>query len=234
MHKPWVDEITWPAADGGTMRRVPEVIDTWFDSGAMPYAQWHYPFEHRAEFEAHFPADYICEGIDQTRGWFYSLLAISTAVFDRAPYRNVIVNELVLDAQGKKMSKSVGNVVNPWDVIATHGADAARLYLLVSSQVWQPKRFDASQLVGDRGEVPQHVEAHLPVPCAVRRAIVGGRRPREQAACQWSARGSLDPRPARCDDRGECGRHSMATMSPPRSARSSISWTSTCRTGMCA
>lgn len=152
VHKPWVDEITWPAPGGGTMRRVPEVIDTWFDSGSMPYAQWHYPFEHKAEFESHFPADCICEGIDQTRGWFYSLLAIGTAVFDRAPYRNVIVNELVLDAQGQKMSKSRGNVVNPWDLIEQHGADAARLYLLLSSQVWQPKRFDTEQLVETAGK----------------------------------------------------------------------------------
>jgi isoleucyl-tRNA synthetase len=151
VHKPWVDEVTWPAPGGGTMRRVPEVIDTWFDSGAMPYAQWHYPFEHKDEFESHFPADYICEGIDQTRGWFYSLLAIATAAFDRAPYRNVIVNELVLDAQGLKMSKSRGNVVSPWDVIEQHGADAARLYLLLSSQVWQPKRFDAAQLMDTAG-----------------------------------------------------------------------------------
>ena len=151
VHKPWLDEITWTAPDGGTMRRVPEVIDTWFDSGAMPYAQWHYPFEHKAEFESHFPADYICEGIDQTRGWFYSLLAIATAVLDTAPYRNVIVNELVLDAQGQKMSKSKGNVVNPWDVIGQHGADAARLYLLLSSQVWQPKKFDQEQLAETAG-----------------------------------------------------------------------------------
>jgi len=152
VHKPWVDEVTWTAADGGTMRRVPEVIDTWFDSGAMPYAQWHYPFENAERFASHFPADYICEGIDQTRGWFYSLLAIATAVMDQAPYRNVIVNELVLDAQGQKMSKSRGNVVNPWDMIEKHGADAARLYLLLSSQVWQPKRFDEAQLVETAGK----------------------------------------------------------------------------------
>ncbi|MGH7594686.1 MAG: isoleucine--tRNA ligase, partial [Gemmatimonadales bacterium] len=152
VHKPWIDEITWPAPGGGTMRRVPEVIDTWFDSGAMPYAQWHYPFERQAEFASHFPADYICEGIDQTRGWFYSLLAIGTAVFDQAPYRNVIVNELVLDAKGQKMSKSRGNVVNPWDLIEAHGADAARLYLLLSSQVWQPKRFDTGQLAETAGK----------------------------------------------------------------------------------
>jgi len=113
-HKPFIDGYTWPCACGGTMRRAPEVIDTWFDSGSMPYAQWHYPFEHEAEFRAHFPADFICEGVDQTRGWFYSLLAIATTAFDSLAYKHVIVNELVLDAQGQKMSKSKGNVVNPW------------------------------------------------------------------------------------------------------------------------
>jgi isoleucyl-tRNA synthetase len=141
-HKPFIDAYTWPAPGGGTMRRRPEVIDTWFDSGAMPYAQWHWPFENEAEFRAHFPADYICEGIDQTRGWFYSLLAIATTIFDELPYRNVIVNELILDAEGKKMSKSVGNVVDPWQVIRDFGADTARLYLLAASQVWLPRRFD--------------------------------------------------------------------------------------------
>ncbi len=141
-HKPGIDAFAWPCACGGTMHRTPEVIDTWFDSGSMPYAQWHYPFEHRAEFEAHFPADYICEGVDQTRGWFYSLLAIGAGAFDSAAYRHVIVNELVLDAEGQKMSKSRGNVVNPWDAITEFGADTIRLYLVASSQVWLPKRFD--------------------------------------------------------------------------------------------
>jgi isoleucyl-tRNA synthetase len=146
-HKPYIDSYTWSCAQcGGTMHRVPEVIDAWFDSGAMPYAQWHYPFEREAEFEAHFPADFICEGVDQTRGWFYSLLAIGVAVLDQPVYRHVIVNELVLDAQGQKMSKSRGNVVNPWQVIEQYGADAVRLYLLGQSQVWVPKRFDALQI----------------------------------------------------------------------------------------
>jgi isoleucyl-tRNA synthetase len=142
-HKPFIDAYTWPCACGGTMTRAPEVIDTWFDSGSMPYAQWHYPFEHEAEFGSHFPADFICEGVDQTRGWFYSLLALSTAAFDEPAYRHVIVNELVLDADGQKMSKSRGNVVNPTELLTEHGADVVRLYLLVSSQVWLPKRFDA-------------------------------------------------------------------------------------------
>jgi isoleucyl-tRNA synthetase len=145
-HKPAVDALTWPAAGGGTMRRAPEVIDTWFDSGSMPYAQWHYPFEHQAEFERHFPADFICEGVDQTRGWFYSLLAISAAVFDRAPYRNVLVNDMLLDAAGKKMSKSLGNIVEPWEVVRRFGADSVRLYLLASSEVWLPKRFDTAAI----------------------------------------------------------------------------------------
>jgi isoleucyl-tRNA synthetase len=142
-HKPHVDQYTWAAPGGGTMRRRPEVIDTWFDSGAMPYAQWHHPFENEKEFAAHFPADFICEGVDQTRGWFYSLLAIGTSVFDRLPYRNVIVNEMILDAEGRKMSKSRGNVVDPWQVVREFGADAVRLYLVSTSQVWLPKRFDS-------------------------------------------------------------------------------------------
>jgi isoleucyl-tRNA synthetase len=146
-HKPHIDSYTWGCRQcGGTMRRVPEVIDAWFDSGAMPYAQWHYPFAHQADFQAHFPADFICEGVDQTRGWFYSLLAIGVAVLDQPVYRHVVVNELVLDAQGQKMSKSRGNVVNPWTVIEEHGADAVRLYLVGQSQVWVPKRFDALQI----------------------------------------------------------------------------------------
>lgn len=142
-HKPYIDEVTFVCAEcQGTMRRAAAVIDAWFDSGAMPYAQWHFPFENEADFEAHFPADYICEGLDQTRGWFYSLLAISTGVSDQPAYRNVIVNGLLLDADGRKMSKRLGNVIDPWEPIQQFGADAVRLYLLASSQVWLPKRFD--------------------------------------------------------------------------------------------
>jgi isoleucyl-tRNA synthetase len=141
-HKPFIDEYVWACHCGGLMCRTPEVIDTWFDSGAMPYAQWHYPFEHEAEFRAHFPADFICEGVDQTRGWFYSLLAIATTAFEQTAYEHVIVNELVLDAEGQKMSKSRGNVVDPWEMIREFGADTIRVYLLASSQVWLPKRFD--------------------------------------------------------------------------------------------
>lgn len=142
-HKPFIDEIVLScSACGGTMRRVSEVIDAWYDSGAMPFAQWHYPFENRAEFGRHFPADFICEGLDQTRGWFYSLLAIAVGAFDETAYRNVVVNGLVLDADGRKMSKRVGNVVDPSDAVERFGADTVRLYLLASSQVWHEKRFD--------------------------------------------------------------------------------------------
>jgi len=144
-HRPFIDEYTWACGHegcGGEMRRTPEVIDVWYDSGAMPFAQWHYPFENREAGEAFFPADFICEGVDQTRGWFYSLMAISTLLGRGPAYRNVIVNDLVLDAQGLKMSKSRGNVVDPWEAIEEFGADAIRWYLLASSHPWLPKRFD--------------------------------------------------------------------------------------------
>jgi isoleucyl-tRNA synthetase len=155
-HKPYIDQYTWPSPTGtGTMRRVPEVIDTWFDSGSMPFAQWHFPFENADVVAQHFPADYICEGVDQTRGWFYSLLAVATALGDAlpnnasgsaAPFRHVLVNDLVLDANGLKMSKSKGNAVEPWKVINTHGVDAVRLFLISTSQVWIPRRFDEDVL----------------------------------------------------------------------------------------
>jgi len=144
-HRPFIDDVTWPCRQEGctgTMRRTPEVIDVWFDSGSMPFAQWHYPFENRETFERHFPADFICEGVDQTRGWFYSLIAISTLLGRGPAYRNVIVNDLILDAEGQKMSKSRGNVVDPWEALRDHGADAIRWYLLGSSNPWLPKRFD--------------------------------------------------------------------------------------------
>jgi isoleucyl-tRNA synthetase len=142
-HRPTIDELTWPCPDcDGTLRRAPEVIDVWFDSGAMPYAQWHYPFENAAEWEAHFPADFICEGLDQTRGWFYSLMAISSMLGLGPAYRNVVVNDLVLDAEGQKMSKSKGNAVDPWEAISDHGADAVRWYFVTGSNPWVPKRWD--------------------------------------------------------------------------------------------
>src|SRR5918996_4699263 len=125
------------------MARVPEVIDVWFDSGSMPFAQRHAPFANQELFEATFPADYICEAIDQTRGWFYSLIAISTLLFDRAPYRTVLVLGHIADPEGKKMSKSLGNIVVPWEVIDRHGADAFRWYFLTSKQPWDGYLFSA-------------------------------------------------------------------------------------------
>jgi isoleucyl-tRNA synthetase len=144
-HRPEIDDPSWacPEADcSGTMRRVPQVLDAWFDSGSMPYAQWHWPFENEEAFRRHFPADFIAEGLDQTRGWFYSLLALSTILFGRSPYRAVVVNDLVLDADGHKMSKSRGNTVDPWEALGRHGADAIRWYLLSSSNPWISKRWD--------------------------------------------------------------------------------------------
>ncbi len=153
-HKPHIDGYTWKCARcAGTMKRATEVIDAWFDSGAMPVAQWHYPFEHQAEFQAHFPGDYIAEGVDQTRGWFYSLLAIATGVFDTMAYRHVIVNGTVLDAAGQKMSKSRGNIVDPVKAVAEYGADAVRLYFLLSSQVWAAKRWDEAVVFDVAGNV---------------------------------------------------------------------------------
>ena len=125
----------------GTMRRVPAVIDTWFDSGSMPWAQFHYPFENEELFEERFPADFICEAIDQTRGWFYTLLAESVLLFDTSSYRNCVCLGLILDPEGQKMSKSRGNVVEPWDVIDRHGADAFRWYYFTSQQPWAGYRF---------------------------------------------------------------------------------------------
>jgi isoleucyl-tRNA synthetase len=146
-HKPFIDELTFACATcAGTMRRTPEVVDVWFDSGSMPYAQWHYPFENEAQFRRHFPADFICEGVDQTRGWFYSLMAISTMLDLGPAYCHVVVNDLVLDAEGQKMSKSRGNVVDPWTAIESFGADAIRWYFLTASQPWMPKRFDPESL----------------------------------------------------------------------------------------
>ena len=123
------------------MRRVDSVIDTWYDSGAMPFAQFHYPFEGKEEFEERFPADYICEAQDQTRGWFYTLLAESTLLFDTSSYRNCVCLGLILDPEGQKMSKSRGNVVDPWDVLDAHGADAFRWYYLTAQQPWAGYRF---------------------------------------------------------------------------------------------
>lgn len=141
LHRPHVDEVALTCgACGGTALRLPPVLDAWFDSGSMPSAQFHYPFEHAEEFPAAFPADFICEGIDQTRGWFYSLLAVNALAFDRAPYRNVVCLALVVDEDGQKMSKSRGNVIEPWDIFTTQGADALRWYFFSQGQPWTTRR----------------------------------------------------------------------------------------------
>src|SRR4051794_6588304 len=148
-HRPYVDAPAWACAEcGSEMRRVPEVIDVWFDSGSMPFAQHHAPFENQQYFDERFPADYICEAIDQTRGWFYSLLAVSTLLFDRSPYRTVLSLGHIADEQGRKMSKSLGNIVVPWEVIDRHGADAFRWYYLTSKQPWDGYLFSV-ETVGE-------------------------------------------------------------------------------------
>lgn len=147
LHRPHVDDVHIVCPECGKhMKRVKDVIDCWFDSGAMPFAQWHYPFENKEIFEKSFPADFINEGIDQTRGWFYSLIAISTFVMGKSPYKRVLVNDLVLDKFGKKMSKSKGNTVDPFDLFDRYGADALRWYLLFVSPAWTPTRFDEEGL----------------------------------------------------------------------------------------
>ncbi len=149
LHRPYIDALTYRCPDcGGTMRRVPEVIDAWFDSGSMPVAQWHYPFENQEKFEEQFPADFICEAVDQTRGWFYSLHAISTLLFNQPCFQNCVCLGLILDAEGEKMSKSRGNVVDPWTVINAHGADALRWYLYTASPPGNDRRFSV-ELVGE-------------------------------------------------------------------------------------
>ncbi len=146
LHKPFVDDIKFER-NGKIYTRTPELIDVWFDSGSMPFAQLHYPFENKELFEKNFPADYICEGIDQTRGWFYTMHAISTMLFDNVAYKNLIVNELILDKNGLKMSKSKGNTVNPFDLFDKYGADATRWYLMTTSPPWRPTLFDEDGIV---------------------------------------------------------------------------------------
>ncbi len=141
LHRPYIDEITWKADDGGTMRRIPDLLDVWFDSGAMPFAQRHYPFENKAGFKENFPADFIAEGVDQTRGWFYTLHAIATILFDSPAYMNVVSNGLVLDAKGEKMSKTKNNTVDPFDMISKYGADTTRWYMMSNSSPWENLKF---------------------------------------------------------------------------------------------
>lgn len=146
LHKPYVDTIILISEDGQPMRRVPDLVDVWFDSGAMPYAQWHYPFENQDKIDKGqaFPADFICEGVDQTRGWFYTLHALAVMLFDSVAYKNVISNGLVLDKKGNKMSKRIGNVVNPFETIEKFGADATRWYLITNASPWDNLKFDSA------------------------------------------------------------------------------------------
>jgi isoleucyl-tRNA synthetase len=146
LHRPVIDQITWKAADGGTMRRIPDLLDVWFDSGAMPFAQWHYPFEQKNVFDTNFPADFIAEGVDQTRGWFYTLHALGTMLFDKPAFKNVVSNGLVLDAKGEKMSKSKGNTVDPFKILQEYGADSTRWYMMSNSAPWENLKFNEEGL----------------------------------------------------------------------------------------
>lgn len=146
LHRPYIDEITWEGPDGGTMRRIPDLLDVWFDSGSMPFAQWHYPFENKEKFKENFPADFIAEGVDQTRGWFYTLHALGTMLFDQPAYKNVVSNGLVLDKKGNKMSKSKCNAVEPFEVIQKYGADTVRWYMMSNSSPWENLKFSEDGL----------------------------------------------------------------------------------------
>lgn len=146
LHRPYIDDITWKGPNGGTMRRIPDLLDVWFDSGAMPFGQWHYPFENKNKFKANFPADFIAEGVDQTRGWFYTLHALGTMLFDQPAYKNVVSNGLVLDENGEKMSKTRGNTVEPFEVIQKYGADTVRWYMMSNSSPWENLKFSEEGL----------------------------------------------------------------------------------------
>jgi len=146
LHRPEIDELIWKAPGGGTMRRVPDLMDVWFDSGAMSFAQWHYPFENKEKFNENFPADFIAEGVDQTRGWFYTLHALGTMLFDNPAYKNVVSNGLVLDENGNKMSKSKGNTVEPFDIIQRYGVDTTRWYMISNCSPWDNLKFSENGL----------------------------------------------------------------------------------------
>ena len=207
LHRPYVDELTWACGQGGcagTLRRTPEVADVWFDSGAMPFAQWHAPFENQERVAREVPADFIAEAVDQTRGWFYVLLAVSTMYADKAPFRTVVCNDMILDAKGKKMSKSKGNVVEPMGLVARHGADVVRWHVLVARPVWQTMKFDEADLVDVRNRVLRHAREHLRLLRALRQRRrlhhAGRGRARLEAArgrssTAGSSRASIDSSP---------------------------------------
>ena len=233
LHRPYIDDVVLDCeACGGEMRRVPEVIDTWYDSGAMPFAQFHYPFENEAEFDQRFPADFICEAIDQTRGWFYSQLAESVLLFDQTDYLNCVCLGLILDPEGRKMSKRLDNLVDPHEVIDTHGADAFRWYYLASQQPWAglPVQRRDRRRVGP--PVPADALEHL----LVLRALRERRRRRRRSASR------RPPRPSSTagSSRG-CRRRSPRSARAPRRLRLDLrrqgdrrSSSTRCRTGTCA
>ena len=155
LHKNIVDQITLVSASGKPMKRESDLIDVWFDSGSMPYAQWHYPFENKDLIDEGktFPADFIAEGVDQTRGWFYTLHAIATMVFDSVAYKNVVSNGLVLDKEGKKMSKRLGNAVDPFETMNEHGADATRWYMISNANPWDNLKFDTEGITCSESDI---------------------------------------------------------------------------------
>ena len=146
LHRPYVDRIILVSPAGEPMYREPDLVDVWFDSGAMPYAQWHYPFEHKLQFEQHFPADFIAEGVDQTRRWFFTLHVLAVLLFDSIAFKHVIANGLVLDAQGNKMSNRLGNAVDPFTMMDQHGPDALRWYMISNTNPWDNLKLDVQGL----------------------------------------------------------------------------------------
>lgn len=168
LHRPFVDEIILVSSSGKKMFREPDLIDVWFDSGAMPYAQLHYPFENKEDFNNKFPADFIAEGVDQTRGWFFTLHAIATMISDSVAFRNIISNGLVLDKNGNKMSKRLGNAVDPFKIIKEYGSDPLRWYLITNSQPWDNLKFDVAGIDEVKTQILRYFVQHLFILCALR------------------------------------------------------------------
>ena len=222
-HRPYVDDVVLTCDNcGGDMHRVPEVIDVWFDSGSMPFAQFHAPHANLDHFEERFPADFICEALDQTRGWFYSLLAISTLLFDTSSYRNVVCLGLILDEEGHKMSKSLGNTVEPWEVIDRYGADALRWYFFTSKQPWDGYRFSLETI----GEAVRQFMLQLWNTYGVLRAVrQRQRRHAERGPARRPPAISTAGRSAACRRRWRSSATGSTTSTPPRpGAPSRSSW----------
>ena len=237
LHRPYVDEVTWTCREcrTGTVRRVPDVADCWFDSGSMPVAQWHYPFENRELFATAGQADYISEAIDQTRGWFYTLHAVSTLLFDRPAFENAICLGHILDIQGEKMSKSRGNVVDPWQLLADYGADATRWYMYASAPPYNPRRFAPDHVERGAAAVRAHSLEHLRVPRDLREPgrLAAPRRGAIPSRASGSRRSTAGRWPASTRSCATSPPGSTTTTSTGRPGRSSGSWRS-CPTGTCA